>query len=368
MTKMKVSYSYLLEQFNNPDPILEDIKKLVKTGDFTLGKPLEEFEKLFAQYIGAKYAVGVGTGTDALRLSLIALGIKAGDEVITAVNTFYSTAAAIVTTGGKPVFVDVSDDYVMNVSLIENAITKNTKAIIPVHLNGCPVDMDFILKIADKYNLNIIEDTCQAIGAEINNKKVGSYGDTGCFSLHPLKNINVWGDGGLILTNSKIIRDKLLMLRNNGLINRDECEVYAYNCRLDTMQAVVGIHIIKDIESITRKRVENGKFYDSELSKISEITIPPRNKKIKNVHHNYIMMAKRRDKLLKYLIKNGIDAKIHYPIPLHLQQASKFLGYKKGDFPVAELQANCIISLPVHQHLKGEQKKYVVDKIREFYK
>ena len=365
---MKVSYSYLLDQFKDPDPILKDIKRLVEAGDYTLGKPLEDFEEAFAKFIGRKYAVGVGTGTDALRLSLVALGVGPGDEVITAVNTFYSTAGAIATVGAKPVFVDVNDNLVMNVDLVEEVITEKTRAIMPVHLNGCPVDIEKVMKIGEKHNLWVIEDTCQAIGAEINGKKVGSFGITGCFSLHPLKNINVWGDGGLILTDSKEMRDKLKILRDNGLINRDECVVYAFNCRLDTLQAVVGLHVIKDVDMITKNRVINGKFYDKELSKVKEITIPPRSNNIKNVHHNYIVLAEKRDELLSYLIKNGIDAKIHYPIPLHLQKASEYLGHKKGDFPVAEHQAKHIISLPVHQHLTDEQKKYVVDKIAEFYK
>lgn len=365
---MKVCYSYLLDQFQDPDSILADIKNLVKTGDYTLGEPLEEFEEAFAKFIGRKYAVGVGTGTDALRLSLIALGIKPGDEVITAVNTFYSTAGAIATVGAKPVFVDVGDNLVMNVDLIEEAITDKTKVIIPVHLNGCPTDIERVMKIAEKHNLWVIEDTCQAIGAEINGRKAGSFGITGCFSLHPLKNINVWGDGGLILTDSEEMRDKLRILRDNGLINRDECVVYAYNCRLDTMQAVVGLHVIKDVDMITKNRVENGKFYDKELGKIKGITIPPRSKNIKNVHHNYIVIAEKRDGLLNYLVKNGVDAKIHYPIPLHMQKASEYLGYKEGDFPEAEYQSKHIISLPVHQHLTVEQKQYVVEKVAEYYK
>jgi len=365
---MKVSYSYLLEQFKNPKPILEDIEKLVKTGDFTLGKPLEEFEEEFAKFIGRKYAIGVGTGTDALRLSLIALNVKAQDEIITAVNTFYSTAAAICTVGGKPVFVDTNKKLVIDVNKIEDVITNKTVGILPVHLNGCPADIEDIMKIAEKYNLWVVEDTCQAIGAEINGRKVGTWGISGCFSLHPLKNINVWGDGGLVLTDSEEFYNKIRILRNNGLINRDECVVYAYNCRLDTLQAVVGLHVIKDEHNIIKKRVENAKFYDNELLKISQIKVPPRNDNIKNVHHNYIVLAEDRNNLLKFLQKNGIDAKIHYPIPLHLQKASNYLGYKKGDFPEAEYQANHVISLPVHQHLTSEQKRYVVDKITEFYK
>lgn len=365
---MKVSYSYLLEQFKDPEPILEDIKKLVSSGDYTLGKPLEEFEKAFADYIGRKYAIGVGTGTDALRLSLISLNIKPGDEVITAVNTFYSTAGAIATVSAKPVFVDVNDKLLIDVDKIEDSITDKTVGIIPVHLNGCPAEITKVMELAKKHDLWTVEDTCQAIGAEINSRKAGTFGATGCFSLHPLKNINVWGDGGLVLTDSKQIRDKIRVLRDNGLINRDECVEYAFNCRLDTIQAVVGLHVIKDIENIIHKRVENGKYYDNKLSKLSQIKIPPRDNKIKNVHHNYIVLAEQRDELLNFLLENGIDAKIHYPIPLHLQKASKYLGYKKGDFPKAEYQADHIISLPIHQHLTDKQKQYVVEKIEEFYK
>ncbi|MEK6853710.1 MAG: DegT/DnrJ/EryC1/StrS family aminotransferase, partial [Nanoarchaeota archaeon] len=221
---MEVSYSYLKEQFNDPEPILEDIRKLVKSGDFTLGKELEKFEGNFSAFIQAKYGIGTGTGTDALRLSLIALGISQGDEVITAANTFYATAGAIATVGARPVFVDVAGDYTINADLIEEAITERTKAIIPVHLHGCPADMGKLMRLAKKHNIHVVEDACQAIGAEIDGRKVGSFGITGCFSFHPLKPINVWGDGGMIVTNSEELRDKLLLLRNHGLINRDECE------------------------------------------------------------------------------------------------------------------------------------------------
>jgi len=365
---MKVKFSYLEEQFKNPEPIFKDIKKLVKSGDFTLGKEVFEFEKQFAKLCQTKYAIGVGTGTDAIRLSLIALNVGAGDEIITVPNTFYSTIEAIATAGAKPVFVDADDDYNINPDLIEKAITKKTKAILPVHLYGCPAKMPEIIKIANQHNLLVIEDACQAINSSINKKKVGSFGITGCFSLHPLKGINVWGDGGIITTNSQEVRDKLYMLRNNGLKNRDECAIYSYNCRLDTLQAIVALHVMKDIDWITNKRIENAKFYDEELSKFSQIVIPERAKNVKQVYHTYVVKAKNRDGLYNFLLKNEIEAKIHYPIPLHLQEASKYLNYKKGDFPKTEEQVKSIITLPAHQHLKKRQLEYVVKKIKEFYK
>ncbi|MBI2549679.1 DegT/DnrJ/EryC1/StrS family aminotransferase [Candidatus Woesearchaeota archaeon] len=365
---MEVGYSYLKEQFNNPDLILSDIRKLVKSGDFTLGRELEKFEENFSAVIQTKYGVGVGSGTDALRLSLIALGVGSGDEIITAANSFYATAGAIATVGARPVFVDVDDNYTLNAGLIEAAITGETKAIIPVHLNGCPADMEKIMLLSKKHAIPVVEDACQAIGAEVNGKKVGSFGVTGCFSFHPLKPINVWGDGGMVVTSSEKMRGKLLLLRNHGLISRDECEFYAYNSRLDTLHAVVGNHLIRHVDWIINAKIENAKLYDDEFSKIPDITIPPRRKGYKNVFHNYVIMVKNRDKLLKFLMEQGIDAKVHYPIPLHLQKASEYLGYVKGDFPATEYQADHIISLPVHQHLTGEQKEYVIQKVKEFFR
>jgi dTDP-4-amino-4,6-dideoxygalactose transaminase len=365
---MEVPYSYLKEQFASPDAILADVKKLVQSGDFTIGKALEEFEKRFASYLGAKYAIGVGTGTDALRFSLMAAGIKPGDEVITAVNTFYSTAAAIATVGAKPVFVDIDDSLLMNPDLIEKAITKKTKAIIPVHLHGLLSEMKNISSIAKKHGLVIIEDSCQSLGATIEGKKAGTFGLTGCFSLHPLKPLNVWGDAGVVVTDSDTVKERILLLRNNGLKNRDECEEYAYNCRMDTLQAVVGNHLIPDLDKVLEAKIANAKFYDKELAKIKQIKVPARDKSARYVFHNYVVMAEKRDALIAHLQKNGVSAKIHYPIPLHLQKASKYLGHKAGDFPVAEAQAKKIISLPVHQYITKEQREFVVKMIKEFYK
>ena len=232
---MKVPYSYLSEQFAKPEPILEAIRKVVETGDFTLGASVREFETRFAKLIGTKFAVGVGSGTDAIFLSLKAIGIGQGDEVITAANTFVATAGAIHISGAKIVFVDCNDKYVMDVNQVTRAITSRTKAIVPVHYAGQPVDMTALQKIAR--NIPIVEDACQSIDSAIDGKHCGTMGMTGAFSLHPLKNLNVWGDGGVITTNSEEIRDKLYLLRNHGMKNRDEYEIYAYNSRLDSVQA-----------------------------------------------------------------------------------------------------------------------------------
>ncbi|MCG2717543.1 MAG: DegT/DnrJ/EryC1/StrS family aminotransferase [Nanoarchaeota archaeon] len=365
---MRVGYSYLKEQFGEHKKIFEEIENLLETSDFTLGKPVEEFEQKFAKLCDTKYAVGVGSGTDALLLSLKALDIGAGDEVITTPNTFFATVGAIVTAGATPVFVDNNEEYTIDTALIDDVVTEKTKAIMPVHLTGCPSDMPTIMDIADKHNLQVVEDACQAISASIDGKKAGSFGITGAFSLHPLKNLNVWGDGGLITTNSDEMRDKLRLLRNHGLINRDVCEFFAYNSRLDSLQAIVGNYLIEKAEDITNTRIENAKYYDEKLSKLSDITIPHRRKNVRQVYHTYVIQAKERDKLLEFLLEKDIEAKIHYPIPMHLQPAAKYLGYKEGDFPVCEAQTRTIITLPVHQHLTDEQKRYVVDKVKEFYR
>lgn len=366
---MKVKFSYLAEQFSNPEPILKKIKKVVKTGNFTLGPEVKALEVQFAKACGTSYAVGVNSGTDALFLSLKSLGIGPGDEVITMPNTFIATVGAIAASGAKPVFVDCDNEYLIDINKIETAITSKTKAILPVHYAGHPVDMIKILEIAKRHNLYCIEDACQAISAAINGKVTGSFGITGGFSLHPLKNINVWSDGGMITTNSKETYEKLLLLRNHGMKNRDEYSIFGYNSRLDTVQAAVGLHLIKDLKKITNKRIENASYYDQAFSELKEfITVPPRRENAKYVFHLYIIQVKDRDKLLSFLNKQGIEAKVHYPIPLHLQECSKTLGYKPGDFPVAEAQAKNIITLPVHQHLTKKQIFYCIEQIKRFYK
>lgn len=365
---MKVRYSYLPQQFGNCPDLWYKLKRFVSTGDFTLGKPLRKFENNFAKLIGTKYAVGVNSGTDAIKLSLKAVGIKPGDEVITAANTFVATVGAIRELGAKPIFIDCDNTFCMNVDLIEKKISKKTKAIVPVHFTGYMTNMPKLLKLSKKYKLPIIEDACQSILGEINKKKAGSWGNFGAFSLHPLKNINVWSDGGLITTNSLKHYKQLILLRNHGLKDRDNVLINGYNSRLDTFQAVVGNWLLPKAKKIAQQRIFNARFYDKELSKIKQIEIPPRPNNYKIVYHLYIIFAKKRDKLLKYCLDNGIEAKVHYPKPMYLQNSQKDLKHKKGDFPITDLHTKNIITFPCDQHLSKRELEYVVSTVKKFYK
>tara|TARA_B100000767_G_C19772791_1_gene540969 strand:+ start:1205 stop:2314 length:1110 start_codon:yes stop_codon:yes gene_type:complete len=364
---MKVRYSYLKQQFSNSPDLWKKLKDFVDTGDFTLGKPLEIFEKKFAKLIGTKYAVGVNSGTDAIKLSLKTIGIKPGDEVITAANTFVATVGAICELGAIPIFVDCDDSFCMDTSLVEKKITKKTKAIVPVHFTGYMTDMIKLNKIAKKYNIPVVEDACQSILASINKKNSGTWSDFGAFSLHPLKNINVWSDGGVIVTNSKKYYNHLRLLRNHGLVDRDNVAICGYNSRLDTFQAVVGNWLIPSAKKIANQRIKNANYYDQNLKNINEISIPPRIKNFKIVYHLYIIFAENRDELLEYCLKKGIEAKVHYPIPMYRQPAMKFLKHKKSDFPVSESHAKSIISFPCDQHLSKKEQDFVISTVRNFY-
>ena len=365
---MKVHYSYLEEQFRNHGEIFESLEELIKTGDYTLGRPVEEFETKFADLTGSQYAIGVNSGTDALFLSLKAIGVQPGDEIITTPNTFIATIGAIIAAGAKPVFVDVLDNYTIDPELIEAAITPQTRVIMPVHYAGHPADMSKIMAIAENQTLAVVEDACQAITAAIEDRCVGTFGITGGFSLHPLKNLNVWGDGGIIVTDSVEMRDKLILLRNHGLKNRDEVQIFGYNSRLDSLQAIVGNHLIRDIEMITETRIRWANKLDNGLADLEDwLFIPKREPGRRYVYHLYMLMVKDRDNLLAYLNDRGIEAKVHYPIPIHLQEAALPLGYKKGDFPMTEKQSESIVTLPVHQHLTEGQVDFMIDAIHEFY-
>ena len=365
---MKVRYSYLKQQFSNAPDLWKKLKDFVETGDFTLGKPLQEFEKKFAKLIGTKYAVGVNSGTDAIKLSLKVLKIKPGDEVITAANTFVATVGAICELGAIPIFVDCDDTFCMNVSLIEKKITKKTKAIVPVHFTGYMTNMPSLMALSRKYKIPIVEDACQSILANINKKNAGTWGMAGSFSLHPLKNINVWSDGGVITTNNYSLYKKLLLLRNHGLVDRDTVKICGYNSRLDTFQAVVGNWLLPSARSISNQRIKNANYLDRELSKINGITIPPRPKNFRIVYHLYIAFSEKRDELYKYCLKKGIEAKIHYPVPIYRQEAYKYLKHKKGDFKVSDEHAKKIISFPCDQHLSKKKLKYIVETVNNFHK
>ena len=365
--KLDINHNYLEEQFSDREVIWAKMREVVVRGDFTLGSEVDLLEKEYANLCDTRHAIGVGSGTDALFLSLKVLGIGEGDEVITTAFTFYATIGAIVTAGAKPVFCDIGDDHNINAALIEAKITPATKAILPVHWSGKPCDMDAIEALASKHNLAIVGDACHAISATYKGRTAGSLGTLACFSFHPLKNLNVWGDGGIITTNSDILADKLRLMRNHGLVGRDECRMFAYNSRLDTIQAVVARHLLNKIHHITEARVEHADYFDQKLSVVSQIIIPQRDAEIYQVYHIYSICCQRRSELQKYLIENGVDAKVHYPVPMHLQPAADYLGHRKGDFPIAERIADNTLSLPVHEFITRDQQDHVIKLIKAFY-
>src|SRR3989338_977177 len=367
MRPIKVKYVNLPLQFESlQGEILPVITAVLKSGDFILGSEVINLEKKLAVYCGTQYALGVGNATDALILCLKGLGIGLGDEVITAPNSFIATAGAIVAVGAIPRFIDVNDDFNINTRLIEGAITSRTKGIIPIHLTGRPANMHAILEIAKKKKLHVIEDAAQAIGAEYYGKRVGSFGIAGCFSLHPLKNLNASGDGGIITTSDAELYEKLVKLRNHGLKNREEAEFWGYNSRLDTLQAAI-INIKMNHLEMWNKRIRDiASRYQQNLAKI--VKVPADQEFEKAVYHTFIIESDQRDQLKSYLLERGIETKIHYKIPLHLQPAAVDLGYKKGDFPKAEKQAEVILSLPIYPELTDAQVDFVIEQITSFHK
>lgn len=364
---MGVRYSYLPQQFADIDGLLLEVKALVQSGDFTMGAALTRFEHSFAALIGTTHAVGVGSGTDALKLSLRVLGVGPGDEVVTAANTFIATVGAINEIGARPVFVDCDDSFCMNVDLVDAAVSSRTKAIMPVHYTGNMTDMPALLGVAEARGLPIVEDACQAILADIDGRRAGTWGIAAGFSLHPLKNLNVWGDGGVIVTDDDGLADELRLLRNHGMVNRDEVAMFGYNSRLDTLHAVVGNWLIPSAESITQGRIEHARQYDAELGQVEGIRIPPRSKHGRHVFHLYMVFAEDRDGLLAHCHQRGIEAKVHYPIPLYQQAGLAQLGYAAGDFPVTDRHARSVITFPCDQHLSQEQHQQVVSAVKEFY-
>lgn len=370
MNNIKVKFVDMSLQFYSlKSEIVQRVISALESGDYILGSEVKEFETAFAKYCDCKFAVGVGNGTDALFLCMKAVGIGNGDEVITSPNSFIGTAGSIVAVGAKPVFVDVSEDYNINPDLIANAITKKTKAIIPVHLTGKPANMTKILEIAKQHNLYVIEDAAQAVGTKYKGKKVGSFGITGCFSLHSLKNLNCCGDGGIITTNDETLYKKLILLRNHGLKNRDEIDIWGYNSRLDSIQAAILNVRLKHLEKTKERISEIVSMYQKGLSELKGVIKIPYDKEYEeSFYHNFIIQTERRDELLRYLLENDIETKIHYPIPIHLQKPALMFGFKEGDFPVAESQAKRILSLPLYSELTNEQINLVIESIKSFFR
>jgi aminotransferase EvaB len=366
-TSTRVRYSYLGQQFAQPEEIFERIRQVVAQGSFTLGPAVAQFEQEFARLIGVRHAIGVASGTDAIKIPLRALGVGHGDEVITAANTFVATVGAIAEVGATPVFIDCNESFCMNVSALEAKISARTKAIVPVHFTGDTVDMRALMAIAHRHGVPVVEDACQAILAESDGRRVGTYGNAAAYSLHPLKNLNVWGDAGVIVTNDDALNAKLRLLRNHGLSGRDEVEILGYNSRLDSVQAVVGSWLISQTDDITEKRIANAAYYDEHLAGLDGVRLPDRRPNAKRVYHLYMVFARRRDALYAYLRERGILAKIHYPVPIYRQPALSRLGHRLGDFPVADRQASEVISFPVDQHLTRDEQDCVIDTVRSFY-
>lgn len=363
-----VPYNYLPNQFANRLDIFNEWKKLTDTSEYTLGPKVEEFERNFASFVGAKYCISTNNGTDALILALKSLGITAGDEVITVPNSFYATTGAIVACGAKPIFIDVDSRYQMNAQLIESAITKKTKAILPVYWGGASPDMTTIVEIARINNLFVIEDACMGIGGRHQGISPGRFGDIGAYSMHPLKSLNVMGDGGMLTTDNTDLYNWMIEYRNHGMTDRDHIARWGVNIRLQPLQAIVANLELPKIDKIVRDRNENAKYFDIALKQLSsKVTTPKRVTNDVETYSLYMVLCKERDNLIKYLREKKIDAKIHYPIPLHLQEAALNLGYEEGSFPVAEDQAYNILTLPVHQYLKETQLKYVINCISDFY-
>lgn len=362
-----VRYSPLGQQFADPEPIIADIRRLVASGDFTLGKVVGEFEAMFAAMLGTRYAIGVGSGTDALKVSLKAAGLEPGDEVITAANTFWATVGAIAELGARPVFVDCDDMFGLDIDRLDAAIGPRTKAIVPVQLTGDVVDMPRIMEIARARHLPVIEDACQSLLGEWEGRKAGTFGLAGAFSMHPLKIINVWGDAGIIVTDDDAIDRRCRLLRNHGLRNRDEMEILGYNTRLDSLQAVVGKHMLPQVPGWVEDRAAVAAYYDRAFAAIPQLRIPTRDPRSKNVYLLYVLFAEHRDELHAHCLAEGIEAKVHYPIPVYRQPALRYLGYKEGDFPVADRHAREVITFPVDQYLSRAEQDRVVEVVRSFY-
>ena len=343
-------------------------QRVLDRSSFILGPEVKRFEEAFASYLGADHCITVNNGTTALHLVLAALGIGAGDEVITVPNTFIATAEAVSAVGAKPVFVDVDPiSFTMDPALVERAITNRTKAILPVHLYGQCADLDRLLAIAECHNLFLIEDACQAHGSEYKDRKAGTVGIAGCFSFYPGKNLGALGEGGAIATNDAALAEKLRMLRDHGSLRKYEHTLPGFNFRLEGLQGGFLAVKLPHLDTWNNERRQIATFYNEKL-RDANLTLPVEMPYGKHVHHLYIIQTDNRDEVKQQLAEKGIDTGLHYPVPLHLQDAYRDLGYKKGDFPVSERLSQHILSLPMYPGLSIEAAEYVVSTLAESVK
>ncbi len=356
--------------------IRDDIQKVVddvfESQYFILGPQVKALEEEIAAYCGAKHAIGVSSGTDALLLALMALDIAPGDEIITTPFTFFATAGVIHRLSAVPVFVDIdAETFNIDPSKIEAAITPKTKAILPVHLYGQCAEMDEIMAIAKKHGLKVVEDAAQAIGSEYKGRRAGSMGDIGCFSFFPSKNLGAAGDGGIITTDDDELAKKLVMMRVHGGERAYYHNVVGGNFRIDALQAAVLRVKLKELDKWTAGRQKNAADYDRRLTEaglVPDKAVLPPVKQSRHIFNQYVPRVKDRDGLLEYLRSKNIGCAIYYPICLHLQECFAYLGGKPGDLPISEKAAEDVISIPIYPELTDEQRAYVIDAIAEFYK
>lgn len=344
------------------------MERVLESGVYIGGAEVEALEKEIAALTGARFAISVANGTDALTLALEAAGIGAGDEVITTAFTFFATAEAIVRCGAVPVFADIDPDtFNLNPDEVEAKVTARTKAILPVHIFGQPADMDALQLIAERHNLLIIEDACQAIGAAYKGRPVGSIGDVGCISFFPTKNLGGYGDGGIVVTNNEELADRIRLLCHHGSRRKYYHEAVGYNSRLDALQAaMLRVKLTKLTEWNDRRR-EAAAYYDEQLRGLP-LAPPAVSGDARHVYHLYVTLSKDRSRLALELKRHGISTGHYYPCPLHLQQALSNLGYKRGDLKVTELACSRSFALPMSPHLTREQQDYIVDKLRRYAK
>lgn len=349
------------------DEILKVIQEVLDAQQFRGGEWVVKFENEVCNYIGSKYAVGVGSGTDALVLALKAIGINEGDEVVTTPFSFIASASSIILAGGKPVFADIEPDtYTLSPSQVETKITERTKAIIPVHLFGQCADMDSFISLAQKYDLELVEDSSQAIGASLNGVKAGNWGTASTFSFYPTKNLGAYGEGGLVTTNDDMTYEKLLLLRCHGSKIQYEHELIGYNSHLDTIQSAILSVKLKYLEAWNEKRREIARYYTEKLSNLEEVKTPVERKGGKCVYHQYVIRIKNRDEARRYLQEKGVGTGVFYPKPIHKQKAFSPYVSEKEKYPEAEKCANEVLALPIYPELTIEQIDYVVSCIKDF--
>ena len=365
MTSFRIPYVDFPSQFaESKAETLLAIERVFERGDFIMGGAVEQFETEFAELCGARHAIAVANGTDSLILAMKVLGVGPGDEVITAPNSWISSTAAIALVGATPVFADVESDQNISPARIEAAISPRTKAILPIHLTGRCCKMPEILAMGRRHGIPVIEDAAQSILASVDGIQAGNGGWVSSFSLHPLKNLNAAGDAGILTTNDAAAAEQLRLLRNHGLKNREEVVRWGFNSRLDTIQAAILRTRLPKLRQIVERRRSNAALYSEGLRGVVECPVERQGEF--HTYHVYVIQTDRRDELQADLASNGIETKVHYPIPIHRQKAAEDLGYGPGSMPMAEMQAKRILSLPIHQYLKRDTIEFIIDRIRKF--